>query len=51
MFWKMASISGWIVFKIEGWPFPTMVSLANYAGWAGNRALPVFNHDNPGGNT
>lgn len=36
-------------FKIEGWPlspyngeFP-----ANYFGWAGNRALPVFNHDNP----
>ena len=36
-------------FKIEGWPlspyngeFP-----ANYAGWAENRALPVFNHDNP----
>ncbi len=36
-------------FKIEGWPlsayngdFP-----ANYAGWAGNRALPEFNHDNP----
>jgi cyclomaltodextrinase / maltogenic alpha-amylase / neopullulanase len=36
-------------FKIEGWPlsaydgnFP-----ANYAGWEGNRALPVFNHDNP----
>lgn len=36
-------------FKIEGWPlsayngeFP-----ANYVGWAGNRALPVFNHDNP----
>lgn len=36
-------------FKIEGWPlsayngeFP-----ANYEGWGGNRALPVFNHDNP----
>ena len=36
-------------FKIEGWPvsayngdFP-----ANYVGWGGNRALPVFNHDNP----
>jgi glycosidase len=36
-------------FKIEGWPlsayngdFP-----ANYVGWADNRALPVFNHDNP----
>ncbi|MEG4233797.1 glycoside hydrolase family 13 protein [Microcoleus sp. Pol11C3] len=36
-------------FKVEGWPlsaydgnFP-----ANYAGWDGNRALPVFNHENP----
>ncbi len=36
-------------FKIHGWPlspyngeFP-----ANYEGWGGNRALPVFNHDNP----
>ncbi|MDM9380419.1 glycoside hydrolase family 13 protein [Chlorogloeopsis sp. ULAP01] len=36
-------------FKIENWPlcpyngeFP-----ANYVGWDGNRALPVFNHDNP----
>ena len=36
-------------FQIEGWPlspyngeFP-----ANYAGWDGNRALPVFNHNNP----
>lgn len=36
-------------FKIERWPlspyngeFP-----ANYVGWGGNRALPVFNHDNP----
>jgi len=36
-------------FKIEDWPlsayngdFP-----ANYVGWGGNRALPVFNHDNP----
>ncbi|NWF60050.1 MAG: glycoside hydrolase family 13 protein [Fischerella sp.] len=36
-------------FKIEGWPlspyngeFP-----ANYKSWADNRALPVFNHDNP----
>ena len=35
-------------FKIEGWPlsayngdFP-----ANYESWGGNRALPVFNHDN-----
>jgi cyclomaltodextrinase / maltogenic alpha-amylase / neopullulanase len=36
-------------FKIHKWPvnayngeFP-----ANYEGWFGNRALPVFNHDNP----
>jgi len=36
-------------FKIESWPvspyngeFP-----ANYEGWADNRALPVFNHENP----
>ncbi|MBE9207755.1 glycoside hydrolase family 13 protein [Nostoc sp. LEGE 06077] len=36
-------------FKIHGWPlsayngdFP-----ANYEGWADNRALPAFNHDNP----
>ncbi|MBE9123964.1 glycoside hydrolase family 13 protein [Tychonema sp. LEGE 07199] len=36
-------------FQIEDWPlspydgnFP-----ANYLGWDGNRALPVFNHDNP----
>jgi len=36
-------------FKIHGWPlspyngeFP-----ANYEGWADNRALPVFNHNNP----
>lgn len=42
--------SPWVKwFKIEGWPlsayngeFP-----ANYEGWDGNRALPVFNHDNP----
>ena len=42
--------SPWIDwFKIEAWPlsayngdFP-----ANYEGWGGNRALPVFNHDNP----
>lgn len=36
-------------FRIQDWPlspyngdFP-----ANYEGWWGNRALPVFNHDNP----
>jgi cyclomaltodextrinase len=36
-------------FRIEGWPLaPYTGELpANYLGWAGNRALPVFNHDNP----
>ncbi|MEZ2240104.1 glycoside hydrolase family 13 protein [Microcoleus sp.] len=36
-------------FKIEGWPLAPYDgnSPANYAGWDGNRALPVFNHDNP----
>jgi cyclomaltodextrinase / maltogenic alpha-amylase / neopullulanase len=36
-------------FKIEGWPLaPYTGELpANYQGWGGNRALPVFNHDNP----
>lgn len=36
-------------FKIEDWPLaPYTGELpANYVGWAGNRALPVFNHDNP----
>ncbi|GAX35324.1 glycoside hydrolase family 13 protein [Nodularia sp. NIES-3585] len=36
-------------FKITGWPLaPYTGELpANYEGWAGNRALPVFNHDNP----
>ncbi len=36
-------------FKIEGWPLaPYTGDLpANYVGWAGNRALPEFNHDNP----
>ncbi|MCF4966656.1 glycoside hydrolase family 13 protein [Nostoc sp. CMAA1605] len=36
-------------FKIEGWPLaPYTGELpANYVGWANNRALPVFNHDNP----
>jgi len=32
-------------FSLQWW-FP-----ANYAGWAGNRALPVFNHDNLKWNT
>ncbi|HEY9907382.1 MAG TPA: alpha-amylase family glycosyl hydrolase, partial [Thermosynechococcaceae cyanobacterium] len=44
------SYSPWVNwFKIQQWPlspyngeFP-----ANYEGWADNRALPVFNHDNP----
>ncbi|MFB2937949.1 glycoside hydrolase family 13 protein [Aerosakkonemataceae cyanobacterium BLCC-F154] len=36
-------------FKIEDWPVSAYNGEypANYAGWAGNRALPVFNHDNP----
>ncbi|WP_017651467.1 glycoside hydrolase family 13 protein [Fortiea contorta] len=36
-------------FKITDWPLaPYTGELpANYEGWAGNRALPVFNHDNP----
>lgn len=36
-------------FKIEGWPVSAYNGEypANYVGWAGNRALPVFNHDNP----
>jgi glycosidase len=36
-------------FKIETWPLCPYDGdrPANYEGWAGNRALPVFNHDNP----
>ncbi len=36
-------------FKIQGWPLAAYTGdlPANYAGWVGNRALPVFNHDNP----
>ena len=36
-------------FKITDWPLaPYTGDLpANYEGWACNRALPVFNHDNP----
>ncbi len=36
-------------FKIHDWPLaPYTGELpANYEGWADNRALPVFNHDNP----
>ncbi|MBW4520198.1 MAG: glycoside hydrolase family 13 protein [Scytolyngbya sp. HA4215-MV1] len=36
-------------FKIHDWPLApyTGDAPANYEGWAGNRALPVFNHDNP----
>ncbi|NJP08933.1 MAG: glycoside hydrolase family 13 protein [Leptolyngbyaceae cyanobacterium RU_5_1] len=36
-------------FRIEGWPLAAYDGdrPANYVGWAGNRALPVFNHDNP----
>lgn len=36
-------------FRIEGWPLSAYDGdrPANYQGWDGNRALPVFNHDNP----
>ncbi|MEC4818483.1 MAG: glycoside hydrolase family 13 protein [Scytonema sp. PMC 1069.18] len=36
-------------FKIHEWPVSAYNGEypANYEGWAGNRALPVFNHDNP----
>jgi cyclomaltodextrinase len=36
-------------FKIEGWPLSAYDGdrPANYVGWAGNRALPEFNHANP----
>ncbi|MEA5570683.1 glycoside hydrolase family 13 protein [Calothrix sp. UHCC 0171] len=36
-------------FKIENWPLApyTGDAPANYGSWAGNRALPEFNHDNP----
>jgi glycosidase len=36
-------------FRIEDWPLSAYDGSkpANYVGWAGNRALPVFNHDNP----
>jgi cyclomaltodextrinase / maltogenic alpha-amylase / neopullulanase len=36
-------------FKIQGWPLAPYDGdrPANYEGWVGNRALPVFNHDNP----
>jgi glycosidase len=36
-------------FRIEKWPLCPYDGdrPANYVGWAGNRALPVFNHDNP----
>jgi cyclomaltodextrinase / maltogenic alpha-amylase / neopullulanase len=36
-------------FKIQGWPLSAYNGglPANYEGWVGNRALPVFNHANP----
>jgi cyclomaltodextrinase / maltogenic alpha-amylase / neopullulanase len=36
-------------FKIQGWPLSAYDGSlpANYEGWGGNRALPVFNHENP----
>jgi cyclomaltodextrinase / maltogenic alpha-amylase / neopullulanase len=35
-------------FKIQGWPLVPYDGdrTANYVGWAGDRALPEFNHDN-----
>lgn len=42
--------SPWIHwFKIHQWPLSPYNGEypANYEGWGGNRALPVFNHDNP----
>ncbi len=36
-------------FKIHDWPLSAYDGSlpANYEGWVNNRALPVFNHDNP----
>jgi cyclomaltodextrinase len=36
-------------FRIIDWPLSAYDGSkpANYEGWVGNRALPVFNHDNP----
>jgi cyclomaltodextrinase / maltogenic alpha-amylase / neopullulanase len=36
-------------FRIQGWPLSAYDGSlpAHYDGWAGNRALPVFNHDHP----
>lgn len=36
-------------FKIQGWPLSAYDGNlpANYEGWTDNRALPVFNHENP----
>lgn len=36
-------------FKVVNWPLAAYDGNlpANYTGWVGNRALPVFNHDNP----
>ncbi|EAW39218.1 glycoside hydrolase family 13 protein [Lyngbya sp. PCC 8106] len=36
-------------FKIQDWPLSAYDGNqpANYVSWAGNRALPEFNHDNP----
>lgn len=44
------SQSPWVDwFKIHDWPLSPYNGEypANYEGWAGLRALPVFNHDNP----
>lgn len=36
-------------FRVEDWPLSAYDGSkpANYVGWADNRALPTFNHDNP----
>ncbi len=36
-------------FRVINWPLSAYDGEleANYSGWVGNRALPVFNHDNP----
>jgi glycosidase len=44
------SHSPWVDwFRIQGWPLSPYDGdrPANYVSWADNRALPVFNHDNP----
>jgi glycosidase len=43
-------LSAWLDwFMVEGWPVSAYDGSkpANYIGWADNRALPQFNHENP----